>query len=89
MTQSPGLNELERVILAGKLYHGGHPVLRWCFDKVAINTDSAGNRTMQKGKSRDINDGAVATWLAVSRAASAETRSFYDSEAFTENMASF
>ncbi|MGO3931800.1 terminase large subunit [Rhodopseudomonas pseudopalustris] len=89
VTQSPALNELERVILAGKLLHGGHPVLRWCFDNVAIHTDSAGNRTMHKGKSRDRVDGAVATWMAVSRAAASETRSFYDSDAFTEDMASF
>lgn len=89
VTQAPALNELERVILADHLIHGGHPVLRWCFDNVAIHTDSAGNRTMHKGKSRDRIDGAVATWMAVSRAAAAETRSFYDSDAFTEDMASF
>jgi phage terminase large subunit-like protein len=89
VTQSPALNELERVILAGKLLHGGHPVLRWCFDNVAIHTDSAGNRTMHKGKSRDRIDGAVATWMAVSRAAASETRSFYDSDKFTEDMAHF
>jgi hypothetical protein len=57
------MNELERVILAGSLLHGGHPVWRWCFDNVAIHTDSAGNRTMHKGKSRDRIDGAVATWM--------------------------
>lgn len=89
MTQSPALNELERVILAEHLKHGGHPVLRWCFGNVAIHTDSAGNRTMHKGKSRDRIDGAAATWMAVSRAAAAETRSFYDSDNFTEEMAVF
>jgi hypothetical protein len=44
---------------------------------------------MHKGKSRDRIDGAVATWMAVSRAAAAETRSCCDSDAFTEDMASF
>lgn len=89
VTQSPALNELERVILAGKLRHGDNPLLRWAFGNVAIHTDSAGNRTMHKGKSKDRIDPAVATWMAVSRAAAAETRSFYDSDAFTEDMASF
>lgn len=87
VTQSPALNELERVILAEHLIHAGHPALRWCFDNVTINTDSAGNRTMHKGKSRDRIDGAVATWMAVSRAAAAEQTSIYDSERFNDDMA--
>ncbi|WP_034996448.1 terminase large subunit [Beijerinckia mobilis] len=79
VTQSPALNELERAIISGKFQHGGHPVLRWCFDNIAINTDSAGNRTMHKGKSTDRIDGAVATWMAVSRATVGESnRSIYD-----------
>jgi phage terminase large subunit-like protein len=73
VTQSPALNELERAIVAGKFQHGAHPVLRWCFSNVAIHTDSAGNRTMHKGKSTDRIDGAVATWMAVARAAAGES----------------
>lgn len=69
VTQSPALNELERNIVGGTFRHGGHPILRWCFSNVAIHTDSAGNRTMHKTKSTGRIDGAVATWMAVSRAA--------------------
>ena len=69
VTQAPAVNELERAIIGGKFQHGGHPVLRWNFSNIAIHTDSAGNRTMHKGKSTDRIDGAVATWMAVSRAA--------------------
>ena len=87
VTQSPALNELERIILDERLIHAGHPVLRWCFDNITIHTDSAGNRTMHKGKSRDRIDGAVATWMAVSRAAAAEITSIYDSERFSAEMA--
>lgn len=72
ITQSPALNELERAIVARKFQHGGHPVLRWCFDNVAIHVDAAGNRTMHKGKSTDRIDGAAATWMAVSRAAAGD-----------------
>ncbi len=84
VTQSPALNELERAIVGGKFRHGGHPVLRWCFSNVAIHTDSAGNRVMHKGKSTDRIDGAVATWMAVSRAAAGgEQRSVYDDPNFS------
>lgn len=89
VTQSPALNELERVILDRRLCHGGHPVLRWCFDNVAIHTDSAGNRTMHKGKSTDRIDGAVATWMAVSRAAMANVGSAYDSDVWSADSAFF
>ena len=89
ITQSPALNELERVILAGRFLHGGHPVLRWCFDNVAIHTDGAGNRTMHKGKSTDRIDGAVASWMAVSRAVAGEAKSIYDSASWSNDMAFF
>lgn len=72
ITQSPALNLLERAIISRKFRHGGHPVLRWCFENVVVHTDSAGNRVMHKGKSRDRIDGAVAAWMAVARAAASE-----------------
>lgn len=91
VTQSPALNELERAVIGGRFRHGGHPVLRWCFSNVAIHTDSAGNRTMHKGKSSDRIDGAVATWMAVARAAAGETaRSIYErTDAWSDEMAFF
>lgn len=73
VTQAPAVRELERAIVGRKFRHGGHPVLRWCFENVAIHTDAVGNRTMHKGKSIDRIDGAVATWMAVSRAAAGES----------------
>lgn len=79
VTQSPALNLLERAIVSGKFQHGGHPVLRWCFANVAISTDSAGNRLMNKCKSTDRIDGAAASWMAVSRAATGDdSRSIYE-----------
>ncbi|OCJ05259.1 terminase [Rhizobium sp. AC44/96] len=80
-TQSPALNILERAIVSRALQHGNHPVLRWCFSNVAIHTDSAGNRTMHKAKSTEKIDGAIATWMAVSRAAEgSDERSIYDTD---------
>ncbi|MDA5240617.1 terminase large subunit [Agrobacterium tumefaciens] len=79
VTMSPAITELERAILARQFQHGGHPILRWHFDNIAIRTDIAGNRSFHKGKSKDRIDGAVATAMAVARCAAGETNiSSYD-----------
>ena len=72
VTMAPAIAELERAIIAGKFQHGGHPVLRWNFDNVAVETDKALNRSFHKGKSRDRIDGAVASAMAVARASQGE-----------------
>lgn len=77
-TMAPAVKELERAIVGRRFAHGGHPVLRWCFDNIAIGTDSAGNRHFHKGKSRDRIDGAVAAAMAVARAAATGGASVYD-----------
>jgi phage terminase large subunit-like protein len=79
VSMAPAIKELERAIIAGRFRHGGHPVLRWNFDNVAIETDKAGNKSFHKGKSKDRIDGAVAAAMAVARAAAGDThRSVYD-----------
>jgi phage terminase large subunit-like protein len=42
VTQSPALNELERVIVGDTFRHGGHPLLRWCFSNVAFTPTAQG-----------------------------------------------
>jgi len=69
---APAIKELERAIIGRKLQHGGHPVLRWNFENIAVETDKAGNKAFHKGKSRDRIDGAVACAMAVARAAAGE-----------------
>ncbi len=79
VTMAPAIKELERAIVAGRFQHGGHPVLRWNFDNIAVETDKAGNKAFHKGKSKDRIDGAVASAMAVARAAAGDdTRSVYD-----------
>lgn len=78
VTMAPAVKELERAIVGQQLVHGGHPVLRWCFDNIAVHTDGAGNRMFHKGKSRDRIDGAVACAMAVARASSEGGGSIYD-----------
>jgi phage terminase large subunit-like protein len=86
-TQSPALNQLERAIIGRKFQHGAHPILRWCFSNIVIQTDINENRTIHKGKSTDRVDGASATWMAVTRAATGEDmRSFYSNPEITPEM---
>ena len=65
---SPATKELMNLVLSGKLKHNGHPVLRWNMDNVCIRTDPAGNIKMDKSKSIEKIDGAVATVMALDRA---------------------
>lgn len=68
VTMAPAIKELDRAIISRRFSHGGHPVLRWNFENISVHTDSAGNKTFHKGKSKDKIDGAVATAMAVGRA---------------------
>ncbi|MCS0494339.1 terminase large subunit [Ancylobacter sp. MQZ15Z-1] len=86
VTMAPAIKELERAIVGRQLAHGGHPVLRWCFDNIAVHTDSAGNRVFHKGKSRDRIDGAVAAAMAVARASAGGGASIYESDDWTPEM---
>ena len=52
--------DLEARIAAGKVRHGGHPVLRWMASNCAIAQDPAGNIKPDKSKSSEKIDGIVA-----------------------------
>ena len=65
---SPPTKELMRIVLEGKLSHGGHPVLRWNMDNAFVRTDPAGNVKIDKEKSTEKVDGAVALVMALDRA---------------------
>lgn len=65
---SPPTKELMKLTLEKKLAHGGHPVLRWMMDNVFVRQDPAGNIKMDKEKSTEKIDGAIATVMALDRA---------------------
>ena len=65
---SPPTKELMKLVLEKRIAHGGHPVLRWMMDNVYVRTDPAGNIKMDKEKSTEKIDGAVATVMALDRA---------------------
>jgi len=72
--------EFDRLVTAGKIQHGGHPVLTWMAGNVAVDKDSAENMKPCKKKSTERIDGIVAAVMAVGRASVAQgtTNSFYD-----------
>lgn len=65
---SPPTKELMKLVLEQRIAHGGHPVLRWMMDNVCVRSDPAGNIKMDKERSTEKIDGAVATVMALDRA---------------------
>ena len=62
------MKELEKLILSGKIGHGGNPVLTWMADNVVASQDPAGNIKPDKKKSTERIDGIVALIMALDRA---------------------
>jgi phage terminase large subunit-like protein len=67
-SMSPACKELIRLVLTGKLEHGGHPVLRWNIDNLVLEQDAAENLKPNKAKAVQRIDGAVALLMALDRA---------------------
>ena len=65
---SPATKELMNLVLGKQIRHDGQPVLHWMMDNVCVRTDPAGNIKMDKSKSTEKIDGAVATVMALDRA---------------------
>ena len=56
-----------RLLMEGKIIHGGHPVLRWMAGNVVVDTDPAGNIKVTKAKAKEKIDGIVAAIMALDR----------------------
>ena len=67
-SMSPPTKEFMKLVLEEKIAHGGHPVLRWMVDNIFIRTDPAGNIKIDKSKSTEKVDGAVALVMGLDRA---------------------
>lgn len=64
---SPPTKELYKLLLEGKIAHGGNPVLRWMAGNVVVETDAAENIKPTKAKSTEKIDGIVAAIMALDR----------------------
>ena len=62
---SPAVEAFEELALAGRIRHGGDPVLRWCFSNAVVARDAAGNPKLDKAKAYGRIDVAVAGVKAV------------------------
>jgi phage terminase large subunit-like protein len=71
---------LEVELKAGRVLHGGHPILRWMASNVTVTQDPAGNLKPDKERSPERIDGIVCLIMALGRALSqpAEKRSIYE-----------
>ena len=67
-SMSAPTKEFYRLLMEGKIIHGGHQVLRWMAGNVVVDTDSAGNIKVTKAKSKEKIDGIVAAIMALDRA---------------------
>jgi phage terminase large subunit-like protein len=63
-SMSPALRNLESLLLAEKLRHAMQPVLLMCARNAVVKTDEAGNRKLDKRRSRGRIDGMVALAMA-------------------------
>ena len=80
-SMSAPMKELEKLILAKQLGHGGHPILAWMIDNLVARQDPAGNIKPDKEKSREKIDGIVALIMDVDRAMRGDSGvSKYESE---------
>ena len=65
---SPPSKELENLLLGNGIEHGGHPVLRWNAQNIAVRSDANGNLAPARDRSTEKIDGIVALLIALSRA---------------------
>lgn len=71
-SMSAPAKELERLVMSGKLRHGGNKVLRWNASNAAAELDAAGNIKPSKKKSTEKIDGIVALTMAIGMASAAQ-----------------
>ena len=64
---SPPTKEFYKLLMEGRIIHGGNPVMRWMSGNVVVDTDPAGNIKCTKAKSPEKIDGIVAAIMALDR----------------------
>lgn len=64
---SPGMKELYKLLLEGKIIHGGNPILRWMAGNVVAEIDAAENIKPSKKKATEKIDGIVALIMGLDR----------------------
>ena len=68
MSLSEPTKEFERLVVSGKLAHGGNSCLAWQANNVTVKHDPAGNIKPDKGQQTHKIDGIAASIIALARA---------------------
>lgn len=66
-SMSPPTKEFYKLLMEGRIQHGGNPVMRWMAGNVVVDTDPAGNIKCTKARSPEKIDGIVAAIMALDR----------------------
>lgn len=61
---APAMNAVEKLMIDGKVRHGGHPILRWCSANTRVWADGPNNRKPDKKHSTGRIDALVASVMA-------------------------
>ena len=64
---SPPTKEFYKLLMEGRIIHGGNPVMRWMAGNVVVDRDPAENIKPTKAKSPEKIDGVVAAIMALDR----------------------
>lgn len=64
VSMSPALRTLEADLLEGRIVHGNHPVLTMCAANAVVTTNPAGDRKLDKAKTKGRIDGMIALLMA-------------------------
>lgn len=77
---SPPSKELYKLLMEGRINHGGNPVLKWMAQNIVMEQDPAGNIKPTKAKSVEKIDGIVALIMGLDRCIrnANESASVYD-----------
>ena len=82
-SMSPPTKEFYKLLMEGRIIHGGNPVMKWMSGNVVVDTDPAGNIKCTKAKSPEKIDGIVAAIMALDRCIRHENQtSVYNSRKF-------
>ena len=78
---SPPTKEFYKLLMEGKIIHGGNPIMSWMAGNVVVEKDPAENIKPNKAKSPEKIDGIVAAVMALDRCirnANSKSNSIYD-----------
>jgi phage terminase large subunit-like protein len=80
ISMSAPTKEIEKLFLSNEITHDGNPVLEWMMSNVILRLDPAGNIKIDKAKSTEKVDGAVAMVMAYAQIMQGERPTIYESK---------